>query len=84
MCFNNLTKLIGKSMKKYLHETNKKYYIENICHQLPDLWIIYVTEYMVVIYYVNNWIKHLKTQIVFCFILKPKITLFYFLSLVSI
>ena len=29
--------LIAKKMKKYLHDTYSKYYIENISHQLPDL-----------------------------------------------
>ena len=27
----------SEKMKKYSHDTNTKYFIENICHQFPDL-----------------------------------------------
>ena len=27
-------------MKKYLHDKDTKYYIENICHQFPDEYIV--------------------------------------------
>ena len=27
-------------MKKYLHDKDTKYYIENICHQFPDLYTV--------------------------------------------
>ena len=35
-------KLIAKKMKKYLHDRDIKYYVENICHQFPELQIIYI------------------------------------------
>ena len=34
-------------MKKYLHDTGTKHYIEDIYHQFPDLKIIYIAEYRV-------------------------------------
>ena len=37
-------------MKKYLHDRDTKYYFEDVCHQFPDLWITYITEYIVAIY----------------------------------
>ena len=41
-CFNNLAKLIAKKVKKYIIETHIEimdtYFIENICHQFPDLY----------------------------------------------
>ena len=40
-------------MKKYLHDRDTKYHTGNICHQFLDLQIIYITEYIVVMY----WIK---------------------------
>ena len=34
------TKLVAKNwMKKYLHGKDTQYYIENICHQFPNLWM---------------------------------------------
>ena len=33
-------------MKKYLHDRNITYYIENICHQFLDLYIIYIADYI--------------------------------------
>ena len=41
-----------------------KYYIENIFHQFSDLKIIYIAEYIVVIYCIKNWIKFFKNQTV--------------------
>ena len=34
-------------MKKYFHDTDTKYYIENICHQFPDWQTIYIADYIV-------------------------------------
>ena len=31
------TKVIAKKMKNYLHDRGTKCYIENACHQYPDL-----------------------------------------------
>ena len=47
-------------MKKYLHYRNTNQHIENISHQFPYLYIIYIAEYIVVIH------------CIFCFILKPE------------
>ena len=41
-------------MKKYFHDRDAKYYTENIYHQFPDLYIIYITEYIVVMYCIKN------------------------------
>ena len=41
-------------MEKKIHDRDKKYYIEAICHQLPDLQIIYIAEYVLVIYCMKN------------------------------
>ena len=35
-CFNNFSKTVTEKMKKYIIET--QCYIENICHQFPDLY----------------------------------------------
>ena len=32
-------KISSEKIKQYLHDTSTKYYIENICHQFPDLLI---------------------------------------------
>ena len=58
-------------MKKYLHDRNTKYHIENMCHQFPIYKLIYFVEYIVVIY------------CIFCFIQKPK-SLFSLLSLLFV
>ena len=41
-------------MMKYLHDKDTKYFIENICHQFPDLEIINIAEYIAVIYFIKN------------------------------
>ena len=36
-------------MKKQFDDRNAKYYIENICPQFPNIQIIYIADYIVVI-----------------------------------
>ena len=52
-CFNNF-KTDSKKMKKYFHDRDNKYCMEYTCHQFPDLYIIYIAEYILVIYCVKN------------------------------
>ena len=49
-CLNYFDKTDSKNMKKYLHDRNTKYYIENTCHQFSDLYIAYYNmQYMIYI-----------------------------------
>ena len=41
-------------MEKKIHDRDKKYYVGAIRHQLPDLQIIYIAEYVLVIYCMKN------------------------------
>ena len=41
-------------MKKYLHDTDTKYYNEKYMHQFPDLEIFYIAEYVVVRHCIKN------------------------------
>ena len=50
-------------MEKKVDDRDTKYYIEAICHQLPDLQIFYITEYVLVIYCMKNWMKFFRNQI---------------------
>ena len=50
-------------MVKYSRDRDTKYYVENICHQFPDLGIICIDEFIVVIFCINNLIKLFKNQI---------------------
>ena len=45
-----------KWLKKHLHDTDTKHYIENICHEFPDLQIssLYTSIY-------TRWIYNMET-----------------------
>ena len=38
-CFNNFSKAEAKKNNEEIHNRDTKYYIENICHQFPDLYM---------------------------------------------
>ena len=64
---------------------NTKYHIENMYHQLSDLQVVCVAEYVIVIQQIKSLIKTFRNQIdlLFYFVLKIKFTIFTCSNLLS-
>ena len=73
-------KLVAKQIEKYLHDWDKILYWKLTSWSM----IVFIAEYLVVIYCIKDWIRLFRNKVDRYFILKTKITLFFLLSIVFI
>ena len=73
-------KLVAKQIEKYLHDWDKILYWKLTSWSM----IVFIAEYLVVIYCIKDWIRFFRNKVGRYFILKTKSTLFFLLSIVFI